>query len=105
MQRLRNIFGKLREGRAGRAISVGADYMLTGIENAAGLRVLAYSVLGLITSQSMNESDTSNYDPYLEQGETISSSSKDPYRVNNQNAWCWRDNCPGSHSISVIKLL
>ena len=77
--------------------------MLTGIENAASLRTFAYSVLGLITSQSVDGSDAPNYDPHLEQDEdTINNSSKSHTRVNNQNAWCWRDNCPGGNSPFAI---
>jgi len=87
MQRLRSIFGRVREGRA---------------ESAASLRMFAYSVLGLITSQSVDGPDASNYEPFLEQGQdTFDSSSKNRGHVNNQNAWCWRDNCPQCLGLTI----
>jgi len=81
MHRLRSVFGKVRESRA---------------EDAFGHRLFGYSILGLINSISIDNPHSVESLPY-EEDEVIlkGSGSNAEGLVNNQRAWCWRDNCEG----------
>ncbi|KZT01051.1 uncharacterized protein LAESUDRAFT_739345 [Laetiporus sulphureus 93-53] len=73
VQWLRGIFGKVREAR---------------VEMSKAERLLSYSLLSLITSKPLASASSASDDESDEQD-----SSKCKGHMNEDGAWCWRENC------------
>ncbi|KAF8649596.1 hypothetical protein AX16_005687 [Volvariella volvacea WC 439] len=76
VQGLRNIFGRVREAR---------------IEMSKAERLLSYSLLSLITSKLFTSAPLTGIREEDEEGEQIDRKSKG--LMNDDGAWCWRDDC------------
>ncbi|KAI0337995.1 hypothetical protein BDW22DRAFT_1338600 [Trametopsis cervina] len=73
VQSLRSIFGKVRE---------------VGIETSKAQRLLAYTLLSLITSKPLMEAPPSSIPEHDESEDRPSKS-----HMNSDGAWCWREGC------------
>ncbi|OSD05124.1 PX-domain-containing protein [Trametes coccinea BRFM310] len=75
VQSLRNIFGKVREAR---------------VEMSKAERLLSYSLLSLITAQPLAAAPTTGIS---EDDEEQTTNHSVHGHVNEDGAWCWRENC------------
>ena len=95
IQRLRNVFGRVRESRIGSFLSLhsSSKNSCLSTEMSKAERLLSYSLLSLITSKPL----TSTLSSVNEEDEHPNSNhnGKTKGLINSYGAWCWREGCVG----------
>lgn len=97
IQRLRTVFGRVRESRIGSFFSLHSssskNSSMFTTEMSKAERLLSYSLLSLITSKPL----TSTVTPINEEDEHPNSNHNGKAKglVNSYGAWCWREGCVG----------
>jgi sorting nexin-9/18/33 len=99
IQRLRTVFGRVRESRIGSFFFLHLFFIIQELipclssEMSKAERLLSYSLLSLITSKPL----TSTISPINEEDEHPNSNHNGKAKglVNSYGAWCWREGCVG----------
>lgn len=101
VQTLRAVFSKIREARVGEKISF-AQSAYTElkyiIEMSKAERLLSYLLLSLITSRPLASASPN---PETDEDED-EDKSKAKGHMNEDGAWCWRENCEGAQHSSFV---
>jgi sorting nexin-9/18/33 len=94
VQGLRGMFGNLRQARVGKCSHRLLTVVLTrNVDLARYQRLLSYSLLSLITSTPLSKAVVSN--TVNEEEEEEEEDTSRAGLLNDQGAWCWKDQCDG----------